>query len=38
MKQNNKTNNDDCGCGRKLKINDPKRKKVQPKKVIKKRS
>ena len=30
--------NDDCGCGKPLKINDPKRKNAGVKKVIKKKT
>jgi len=31
-------NDDDCGCGKSLKIRDPRRKKVAPKRTIKKRN
>jgi hypothetical protein len=36
MKKINKE--DDCGCGKSLKVKDPRRKKVVPKRTIKKKT
>lgn len=38
MKIVKKVNNDDCGCGKRLKVSDPRRKKINPKRIIKKRT
>jgi len=36
MKKLTKPNGNDCGCGKSLKVNDPRRKKIIVKQTIKK--